>query len=113
MVTGDHLRTALSVAHACGMLSPSQPALLLDTDPSTNQLQGRLLHPQGATTAFSASALQSALEGEQLPVAVTGPAWQALADGTRWRVVERGVVFARMAPEDKQGVVEALSQGAV
>lgn len=115
MITGDHLRTALSVAHAAAMLLPQQPTLLLDVHPP-HQLQGRLLQPDGTATTLPPAALQSALgESNATPIAVTGPAWQALGaggdEGVRWRVAMRGVVFARMAPEDKRGVVEVLSQG--
>jgi hypothetical protein len=33
MVTGDHLRTAISVAHQCSILPPARPVLLLDAAP--------------------------------------------------------------------------------
>lgn len=123
MVTGDHLQTALSVAHACGMLPASQPTVLLDTN-ADNQLQGRLLQPNGGALPLSPAALQDAMQNETdaLPMAVTGPAWHLLsadagaggdagARAVLWQVVARGVVFARMAPEDKRQVVEALSLG--
>lgn len=116
MVTGDHLRTALSVAHAAGMLPPTSPTLLLDAD-SANHLQGRVLQPNGVTAAMSTSELRAALtEGDTYPVTLTGPAWQTLvtdagAQAMLWQVVARGVVFARMAPDDKRQVVEALTHG--
>lgn len=34
MVTGDHVRTAVSVAHQCNILPPGRPVLLMDAAPA-------------------------------------------------------------------------------
>lgn len=36
MVTGDHLRTAVSVAHQCGLLPTGRPVLLVDGRPGAD-----------------------------------------------------------------------------
>lgn len=64
MVTGDHLRTAISVAHQCSMLPSGRPVLLLDGSSSSSSsnsdtagcLHLSILHPDGRMEADVATA---------------------------------------------------------
>jgi hypothetical protein len=86
MVTGDHVRTAISVAHQCSILPASRPICLIDgVDGSSSSgeagLQISLLHTDGTVEgdAAQAAVLPRVLLGE-LEVAVTGKGFSRMLD---------------------------------
>ncbi len=86
MITGDHVLTALAIAHQLGLkegTTSSGKALPAIPDPATGTTERTLLALSGTDLAT--------LPAEQLP-----------------ELAERAAVFARVAPEQKLQIVKAL-----
>uniref|UniRef100_T1H8S0 Cation-transporting ATPase n=1 Tax=Rhodnius prolixus TaxID=13249 RepID=T1H8S0_RHOPR len=102
MLTGDNILTAVSVSRNCGLVAPSTPlsqVIVTATAPRTIKLQP--LHSSSERTETDAS---SAL-------VIDGNTWAELSEffpGLLPQVATRGVVFARMSPQQKAEVVETL-----
>jgi magnesium-transporting ATPase (P-type) len=61
MVTGDHVRTAVSVAHQCNILPEGRPVLLMDAAPAGQPVDAcpvalSVLYPDGSVNASVARA---------------------------------------------------------
>ncbi|WAR15784.1 AT134-like protein, partial [Mya arenaria] len=98
MVTGDNMLTALSVAHDCKMVLSSEKVVLVEAE------LGRTI-----------SDIQICVDEDSSTVrfATTGRSWQVLRQffpDILSKVLVRGVVFARMSPEQKAQLVEGLQE---
>eukprot|EP00878_Enallax_costatus_P028460 GHUV01030743.1.p1 GENE.GHUV01030743.1~~GHUV01030743.1.p1 ORF type:complete len:1032 (+),score=296.88 GHUV01030743.1:1466-4561(+) len=121
MVTGDHVRTAVSVAHLCNILPVGRPVLLMDAAPAgtigSSPLALSVLYPDGSVnhTVSRAAVLPQVMMGE-LECAVTGKGFDALLippydQELLQPMLRRGSVFARMSPDNKRDLTELLGSG--
>uniref|UniRef100_A0A0A9WMI9 Cation-transporting ATPase n=3 Tax=Lygus hesperus TaxID=30085 RepID=A0A0A9WMI9_LYGHE len=102
MLTGDNMLTAVSVSRNCGLIAPSVP--LAQVKVSTTLPRTVKLLPLNSSTDHIETDASSAL-------AIDGPTWDDLVEyfpGLVPQVATRSVVFARMSPQQKANVVEAL-----
>eukprot|EP00884_Botryococcus_braunii_P021078 jgi/Botrbrau1/7654/Bobra.0159s0096.1 len=115
MVTGDHVRTAVSVAHECGMMEEC-PVCIIDAEdgPSGSRhvftLAGHGERAQAVPKSYAAPAI---LQG-QITCAVTGRGFQHLLKEPGRAMLDialdQAAVWARMAPDQKHHLVELLSE---
>lgn len=122
MVTGDHVRTAVSVAHQCNILPEGRPVLLMDAAPPGQPVDAcpvslSVLYPDGSVNASvtRTAVLPQVMMGE-LECAVTGKGFDALLappfDAELLQpMLRRGTVFARMSPDNKRDLMELLGSG--
>lgn len=140
MVTGDHARTAVSVAHQCGMLEKGKSVAYLDTASSEGRVEDTtmaltLAGPDSATIpGVEPAAIIHGVGTSQLDAAVTGRGFERLcleSEGISLDVehqagsssdvsgggldlaLNRAGVFARMSPDDKRLLMELLGEGTV
>uniref|UniRef100_A0A6A7FU09 Cation-transporting ATPase n=1 Tax=Hirondellea gigas TaxID=1518452 RepID=A0A6A7FU09_9CRUS len=124
MVTGDNLLTALSVGRECGLVSPQDTVLELKKPPTGGVCYEPTTPPQDASDSVSVD-IDGNNDGSskggdgggdisnpagRIVLAVDGSSWAALQDD--WQQLEavlvRGVVFARMNPDQKQQLITHL-----
>lgn len=74
MVTGDHVRTAVSVAHQCNILPEGRPVLLMDAAPAGQPVDAcpvslSVLYPDGSVNASvtRAAVLPQVMAGTVMP----------------------------------------------
>ena len=122
MITGDNMLTALSVARECNMIQPYHKVVLLE--PSSNSYSDRSEDSPSLVWKFANPVTKrrhsvvnfKLIEGQEkdrLHVAVTGKTFKILRDyypDLLNKIAIRGTVFARMAPEQKQQLVELLQE---
>ena len=122
MITGDNMLTALSVARECNMIQPYHKVVLLE--PETNTFSDSSEDSPSLVWKFANPVTKrrhsivnfKLIEGQEkdrLHVAVTGRTFKILRDhypDLLNKVAIRGTVFARMAPEQKQQLVELLQE---
>jgi hypothetical protein len=92
MVTGDHLRTAISVAHQCSILPSARPVLLLDAAP-----------PGQGIAAAAVAGVPPSLSGVKLSV--------LYPDGSVNESVPRSTVIPQVCEWETYGWVEAEGGG--
>ncbi|XP_050051478.1 polyamine-transporting ATPase 13A3 [Dermacentor andersoni] len=123
MVTGDNMLTAVSVARDCDMIERGQEVQILSSSTDTSDMvpvlswQSSEAPPPPAKSHRKGSDLlpngvTSISMGHPL-VAVTGKTFAVLREhypDVLQRVAVCGAVFARMAPEQKQQLVELLQE---
>ncbi|GAA5992809.1 hypothetical protein JCM10908_001348 [Rhodotorula pacifica] len=128
MVTGDNVRTAISVGRECGMIQqlakvylptfakggPSLPRSQIewtDVDDESSTLDPYSLKPAVERDDRS---VYSAYEREpqEYHLAVTGDVFRWMMDfgalETLQRMLVKGIIFARMSPDEKHELVERL-----
>ncbi|XP_062374478.1 polyamine-transporting ATPase 13A3-like isoform X1 [Sardina pilchardus] len=125
MVTGDNLLTAISVARDCGMIGPQERVIVADAQPPGGGRPAVILwHYTDSPTApanknghfqlvdvESDSALSNGRLREQYHFAMSGKSLAAIIEhfpDLVPKLVLRGTVFARMAPDQKTQLVEIL-----
>ena len=118
MVTGDNMLTALSVARECHMIQPDHKVVLLhgtETDDGKPSITWTFADHAKRRESLSSTSIKLFVErqstDENLHVAVTGKTFRILREfypELLKRVAIRGTVFARMAPDQKQQLVELL-----
>ena len=120
MITGDNMLTALSVARECNMIQPYHKVILLEpdttslSDEETPLLVWKFANP--VTKRRHSIVNFKLIEGQEkdrLHLAVTGKTFKILRDhypDLLKKVAIRGTVFSRMAPEQKQQLVELLQE---
>ncbi|WKY03868.1 hypothetical protein Q1695_005098 [Nippostrongylus brasiliensis] len=129
MVTGDNLLTAMSVARECGIIRPNKRAFLIEHRPGEVDSKGRtkLLIKQSVSSSgdiidedapFSKSELDvelGKLIQSSYHLAISGPTFAVITHEYP-EVVSSLVcvcdVFARMAPDQKQHLVNGLQEAA-
>ena len=124
MVTGDNMLTALSVARECLMIQPHHRVVLLETngnvsEENTAEKVPNLIWKFANSSKRRLSQLQTLNKNakfyfkDKIHIAITGKTFKVLRDyypELLKKVAVRGTVFARMAPEQKQQLVEVLQE---
>ncbi|XP_022532954.2 cation-transporting ATPase 13A2 isoform X1 [Astyanax mexicanus] len=121
MVTGDNILTALNVARACRMVSSHEKVIFVHASPPTANSMASLQFHRGESGAASVSTqetmdfLDQGLYQNSLKyhLAINGKSFAALCDHFPEylpKVLMRGTVFARMAPDQKTQLVRALQK---
>ncbi|XP_067135082.1 polyamine-transporting ATPase 13A3 isoform X1 [Centruroides vittatus] len=122
MVTGDNMLTALSVARDCGMIDYQHQVIVLsateDEDtglPSLSwhyaDMQNKKLDEDKTIHKDSVNVIVE--KSEKLHIAITGKTFSALRKHHSHllkKVAVNGTVFSRMAPEQKQQLIELLQE---
>uniref|UniRef100_A0A6Q2YLD9 P-type ATPase A domain-containing protein n=1 Tax=Esox lucius TaxID=8010 RepID=A0A6Q2YLD9_ESOLU len=108
MVTGDNILTAVNVAQACGMVGTDERVIFVHATPQTDQSLPSLrfhLGEEGAGGLYQG--------GSKYHLAINGMSFSALCDYFPEylpKVLMRGTVYARMAPEQKTQLVKELQK---
>lgn len=117
MVTGDHIRTAISVAHQCYILADHRAVCLVDASTKAEHDHSISIINTDGTIREGVSrreALMQVLSGE-LQCAITGKGFdrllQSLEPDITDTVLNRASVFARMSPDNKRDLMELLGNG--
>ncbi|KAK4701843.1 hypothetical protein P7C70_g4386, partial [Phenoliferia sp. Uapishka_3] len=128
MVTGDNVRTAISVGRECGMVTPScrifLPTFLKGSSSTPRSViewtdvedDSRRLDPYSLKQPIESDAVSigSGYSGEvrEYQLAVSGDVFRWMMDfgalETLQRMLVKGVIFARMSPDEKHELVERL-----
>ncbi|XP_024134308.1 probable cation-transporting ATPase 13A3 isoform X3 [Oryzias melastigma] len=121
MVTGDNMLTAISVARDCGMIPPDDTVIIADAHPphfgQPARITWRYADKPSKTTRYED--VNISLEDvcdepkpkEQYHFAMNGKSFATIAEhfpDMLQKLVLRGTVFARMAPDQKTQLIEAL-----
>uniref|UniRef100_A0A3P9JAQ1 Polyamine-transporting ATPase 13A3 n=1 Tax=Oryzias latipes TaxID=8090 RepID=A0A3P9JAQ1_ORYLA len=115
MVTGDNMLTAISVARDCGMIPPDDTVIIADAHPPQYGQPARI------TWRYADKPINITLEDmceadepkskEQYHFAMNGKSFATILEhfpDMLQKLVLRGTVFARMAPDQKTQLIEAL-----
>ncbi|BGP33107.1 hypothetical protein JCM10296v2_004896 [Rhodotorula toruloides] len=128
MVTGDNVRTAISVGRECGMIQPLARVYLstfVKGSSTTPRSQIEWNDVEDETKTLDPYSLKEVIERDDASVfsgysserreyhlAVTGDAFRWMMDfgalETLQRMLVKGVIFARMSPDEKHELVERL-----
>ncbi|XP_018612862.1 probable cation-transporting ATPase 13A3 isoform X1 [Scleropages formosus] len=127
MVTGDNMLTAISVARDCGMILPEERVIIADAFPPRDgqaatinwrYADNPVKHPgKGVHLEEVGITLEDVDHGEEPRVqqqyhfAMNGKSFAVITEHFQdllQKLVLHGTVFARMAPEQKTELVEAL-----
>uniref|UniRef100_A0AAY5KDT1 Cation-transporting P-type ATPase N-terminal domain-containing protein n=1 Tax=Esox lucius TaxID=8010 RepID=A0AAY5KDT1_ESOLU len=119
MVTGDNILTAVNVAQACGMVGTDERVIFVHATPQTDQSLPSLrfhLGEEGAGAIQGSEDIHSQglyQGGSKYHLAINGMSFSALCDYFPEylpKVLMRGTVYARMAPEQKTQLVKELQK---
>uniref|UniRef100_A0A8C7NPJ1 ATPase cation transporting 13A2 n=1 Tax=Oncorhynchus mykiss TaxID=8022 RepID=A0A8C7NPJ1_ONCMY len=121
MVTGDNVLTAVNVARTCGMLGSNERVIFVHATPQTAQSLPSLrfhLGEGGTEDTATQSSIDMYTQGLYQGVinyhlAINGKSFSALCDHFPEylpKVLMRGTVYARMAPEQKTQLVTELQK---
>ncbi|XP_057368287.1 polyamine-transporting ATPase 13A3-like isoform X2 [Daphnia carinata] len=132
MVTGDNLLTAISVARDCGMVGSHDQVVILNYEEtigaSSTEGKPRLTYTlaekssiQTPCNTTSPSTMNSSGDTTlditdtdfNCHLAITGKCWSVIQEHYQElvpRCVVKGTIFARMSPDQKQQLVQALQQ---
>ncbi|WWC62526.1 uncharacterized protein I303_105122 [Kwoniella dejecticola CBS 10117] len=127
MVTGDNVRTAISVARECGLVSHSASVYIPTFIPGTGTSEGAQLDWSSVdderhkldefTLKPQVTQMGLLLDGQDLEshdyqLALTGDVFKWMLEYAEFETMERmlvkGVIFARMSPDEKAELVERL-----
>ncbi|XP_042314211.1 LOW QUALITY PROTEIN: polyamine-transporting ATPase 13A3 [Sceloporus undulatus] len=127
MVTGDNMLTAISVARDCGMIQPQDKVIIADALPPKDGQPARVNWHYADALPKDASATL-AIDVEDIPIKLAHKSFEDLQvtryhfamNGKSFAVIQEhfqdlipklvlhGTIFARMAPDQKTQLVEAL-----
>uniref|UniRef100_A0A8K9Y6L6 ATPase cation transporting 13A2 n=1 Tax=Oncorhynchus mykiss TaxID=8022 RepID=A0A8K9Y6L6_ONCMY len=117
MVTGDNVLTAVNVARTCGMLGSNERVIFVHATPQTAQSLPSLrfhLGEGGTEDTATQSSIDMYTQGViNYHLAINGKSFSALCDHFPEylpKVLMRGTVYARMAPEQKTQLVTELQK---
>uniref|UniRef100_A0A8K9US07 Polyamine-transporting ATPase 13A3 n=1 Tax=Oncorhynchus mykiss TaxID=8022 RepID=A0A8K9US07_ONCMY len=116
MVTGDNMLTAISVARDCGMIPPQDRVIIADALPSKDGQSAKInwrYADKPKTPHMSALFVRIPLSfNEKLyHFAMSGKSFAVISEHFQdvlQKLVLHGTVFARMAPDQKTQLIEAL-----
>ncbi|KAJ8371004.1 hypothetical protein SKAU_G00110320 [Synaphobranchus kaupii] len=119
MVTGDNILTAVNVARSCGMVRKGEQVIFVHASPPTAQSPPSLQFHRaemgaGATDGVVDTLTQGLYQGNVCyHLAINGQCFSTLCEHFPEylpKVLMRGTVYARMAPEQKTQLVKALQK---
>uniref|UniRef100_A0A8C5GPH8 Polyamine-transporting ATPase 13A3 n=1 Tax=Gouania willdenowi TaxID=441366 RepID=A0A8C5GPH8_GOUWI len=105
MVTGDNMLTAISVARDCGMIPPEDTVIIADALPPHDG------HTAKITWRYTDKPIDEPKTQELYHFAMSGKTFAVIAEhfpDMLQKLVLHGTVFARMAPDQKTQLIEAL-----
>uniref|UniRef100_A0A8C7EYL0 ATPase 13A3 n=1 Tax=Oncorhynchus kisutch TaxID=8019 RepID=A0A8C7EYL0_ONCKI len=102
MVTGDNMLTAISVARDCGMIPPQDQVIIADALPPKDGQAAKITWRYADNPSKHVGKYHFAMSGKSF--AVITEHFQDLLQ----KLVLHGTVFARMAPDQKTELIEAL-----
>ncbi|XP_048833620.1 polyamine-transporting ATPase 13A3 isoform X1 [Brienomyrus brachyistius] len=126
MVTGDNMLTAISVARDCGMIPPQDRVIIADAIPpkdgqaakinwhyadSPVQNSSKGVQVEEVELSMEDDAAEESGSQEQYHFAMSGKSFAVITEhfpDLVQKLVLHGTVFARMAPDQKTQLVEAL-----
>ncbi|XP_037105129.1 probable cation-transporting ATPase 13A3 isoform X2 [Syngnathus acus] len=117
MVTGDNILTAISVARDCGMILPQDTVIISDAIPPHDGQTARITwrcadKPSMAAHLEDVSiSLDEPKQQERYHFAMNGKSFAIISEhfpDMLPKLVLHGTVFARMAPDQKTQLIEAL-----
>ncbi|XP_071500491.1 polyamine-transporting ATPase 13A3-like [Diadema antillarum] len=118
MVTGDNMLTAVSVARDCKMVAPMSKVIVINALPPQSELPARIewsydTLPDASTECVTSGSeeINVSIEAENFHFAVSGKSFAVLRTHFPHlmdKIVQRGTVYARMSPDQKTQLVEAL-----
>ncbi|XP_023809991.1 probable cation-transporting ATPase 13A3 isoform X2 [Oryzias latipes] len=123
MVTGDNMLTAISVARDCGMIPPDDTVIIADAHPpqygQPARITWRYADKPSKTSRYEEVniTLEDVCDAdepkskEQYHFAMNGKSFATILEhfpDMLQKLVLRGTVFARMAPDQKTQLIEAL-----
>uniref|UniRef100_A0A3Q1CW27 Polyamine-transporting ATPase 13A3 n=1 Tax=Amphiprion ocellaris TaxID=80972 RepID=A0A3Q1CW27_AMPOC len=109
MVTGDNMLTAISVARDCGMIPPQDTVIIADAIPPHDGQAAKITW-RYADKPTKTSRLEPKTQ-ELYHFAMNGKSFAVIAEhfpDMLQKLVLHGTVFARMAPDQKTQLIEAL-----
>lgn len=120
MITGDHVRTAVTMARQCGILPEREPVVIIDVASGPLAVVGLTFTlvsgaASGSQTLPRELAVRGVADGTY-QCAVSGRAFQKLHDDLEMAsllalALQRANVFARTSPEHKRIIVDLLGPG--
>uniref|UniRef100_A0A8C7DUZ7 Polyamine-transporting ATPase 13A3 n=1 Tax=Oncorhynchus kisutch TaxID=8019 RepID=A0A8C7DUZ7_ONCKI len=113
MVTGDNMLTAISVARDCGMIPPQDRVIIADALPSKDGQSAKInwRYADKPNNQSPPTSLLAILCLDQYHFAMSGKSFAVISEHFQdvlQKLVLRGTVFARMAPDQKTQLIEAL-----
>uniref|UniRef100_A0A669B5V4 ATPase 13A3 n=1 Tax=Oreochromis niloticus TaxID=8128 RepID=A0A669B5V4_ORENI len=105
MVTGDNMLTAISVARDCGMIPPQDTVIIADALPPHDGQAAKI------TWRYADKPRNTAEHTYLYHFAMNGKSFAVIDEhfpDMLQKLVLRGTVFARMAPDQKTQLIEAL-----
>eukprot|EP01133_Synstelium_polycarpum_P011199 gene11199-13056_t len=119
MVTGDNVLTAVSVSRECKLVDQDKTVFMSEVN--SGMIQWRDVTSETGSIPYKLDAMtltidNGAYDNDNFVLAVTGDAWKILYDDmikngkgiTFVRLLQKGHIFARMTPDQKQNLVEEL-----
>uniref|UniRef100_A0A8C7E179 Polyamine-transporting ATPase 13A3 n=1 Tax=Oncorhynchus kisutch TaxID=8019 RepID=A0A8C7E179_ONCKI len=116
MVTGDNMLTAISVARDCGMIPPQDRVIIADALPSKDGQSAKINwryadKPSKHVGKAPRLEVRDGPLADQYHFAMSGKSFAVISEHFQdvlQKLVLRGTVFARMAPDQKTQLIEAL-----
>uniref|UniRef100_A0A8D3C937 Polyamine-transporting ATPase 13A3 n=1 Tax=Scophthalmus maximus TaxID=52904 RepID=A0A8D3C937_SCOMX len=116
MVTGDNMLTAISVARDCGMIPPQDTVIIADAhtphDGHAAKITWRYADKPSKTSRLEREGESDLKDSQELyHFAMNGKSFAVIAEhfpDMLQKLVLHGTVFARMAPDQKTQLIEAL-----
>ncbi|XP_033763962.1 probable cation-transporting ATPase 13A3 isoform X2 [Pecten maximus] len=109
MVTGDNILTALSVAEECGMVDVTDDVILVQGhEPGNDSNKAHLDYTYVNSERVDTKPIS---KERKLKFALDGKTWAVIRQhfpDVLPKIVLKGVVFARMSPEQKAQLIESL-----
>eukprot|EP01133_Synstelium_polycarpum_P004361 gene4361-5094_t len=120
MVTGDNPLTALSVSKQCGIVKQDAILFTPNLDPSKDIINWDNISGVDRGTFHKLDPYTLTLDGEEhnsYSLIITGPTFKRLHNSYLQtgsqnfiQMLRRGLVYARMSPDDKQTLIEELQR---
>uniref|UniRef100_A0A8C7QYM9 Polyamine-transporting ATPase 13A3 n=1 Tax=Oncorhynchus mykiss TaxID=8022 RepID=A0A8C7QYM9_ONCMY len=111
MVTGDNMLTAISVARDCGMIPPQDQVIIADALPPKDGQAAKITWRYADNPSKHVGKAPRLEPQEQYHFAMSGKSFAVITEHFQdllQKLVLHGTVFARMAPDQKTELIEAL-----
>uniref|UniRef100_A0A3P8N799 Polyamine-transporting ATPase 13A3 n=1 Tax=Astatotilapia calliptera TaxID=8154 RepID=A0A3P8N799_ASTCA len=111
MVTGDNMLTAISVARDCGMIPPQDTVIIADALPPHDGQAAKITWRYADKPRSDVCHIDDPKSQELYHFAMNGKSFAVIDEhfpDMLQKLVLRGTVFARMAPDQKTQLIETL-----